>query len=100
VTVVYQARTASASEYIDVIGEPRTGYRITRQVIRANDETETNWSLTPEQSAELRGLLGDVVTADDLLPTPEAESTLGARLLQALDQLQPPAEPFTYQTWD
>lgn len=97
---VWRAAWAGMSVYIDVSGTPARGYRICRQVIRTDDEAETNWTLTPAQSRQLRTALGDSVVSDALAPSEPASAGFDRALQEALTHLSPAPEPFTHWTFD
>jgi hypothetical protein len=97
---VYERRTLTTSTYIDVSGNLEHGYRICRQVIGADDEAETTWTLTADQSRQLLDALGSSVTSHSLEPTSAAALTFDRLLQDSLERVTPPPRPFTHWSFD
>jgi hypothetical protein len=73
--------------------------RVSRQVIGPEGETETLWTLTPNQYDQLRASLGALATSDGLAPA-DPGSRYDRVVVDALEHLSPPPAPFTYDSND
>lgn len=96
---VWSRRGGDLTVCLYVSGSLGSGYRIERQVLGPDDEVETNWHLSASQSRQLRAELGPLARSDALEPA-DPSSRYDFVVMQALETLQPAANPFTFHSRD